>query len=71
MHKILRRFETGEAAKVDIDLLLDVANNIEGNTICALGDAAAWPVQSMIKQFREEFEMRVREPIPDAAAVGS
>jgi NADH-quinone oxidoreductase subunit F len=36
-----------------------VANNIEGNTICALGDAAAWPVQSMIKRFREEFEKRV------------
>ncbi len=36
----------------DIDLLLDVANNIEGNTICALGDAAAWPVQSVIKKFR-------------------
>jgi NADH-quinone oxidoreductase subunit F len=38
--------------------LLDVANNIEGNTICALGDAAAWPVQSMIKRFRDEFEKR-------------
>jgi NADH-quinone oxidoreductase subunit F len=52
-------------------LLLDVANNIEGNTICALGDAAAWPVQSMIRQFREEFEMRVREPLAEAASVGS
>jgi NADH-quinone oxidoreductase subunit F len=40
-----------------------VANNIEGNTICALGDAAAWPVQSMIKRFREEFEKRV-SPAP-------
>jgi NADH-quinone oxidoreductase subunit F len=59
MHKILQRFEQGHAAASDIDLLLNVANNIEGNTICALGDAAAWPVQSMIKRFREEFEKRV------------
>ncbi len=42
----------------DLDLLLDVANNIEGNTVCALGDAAAWPVQSMVKRFRDEFEKR-------------
>lgn len=57
--KILKRFETGEAQSSDIDLLLDIANNIEGNTICALGDAAAWPVQSMIRRFRDEFEKRV------------
>ena len=59
MHKILKRFEAGEATMADLDLLLEVANNIEGNTICALGDAAAWPVQSMIKRFREEFEKKV------------
>ncbi len=51
MLKMLRRFERSDARAADIDLLLDVANNIEGNTICALGDAAAWPVQSMIKRF--------------------
>jgi NADH-quinone oxidoreductase subunit F len=68
MHKILNRFENFEAREGDIDLLLDVANNIEGNTICALGDAAAWPVQSMIKRFRDEFEQRVRQSEP--AAVG-
>ena len=56
MVKVLRRFEDGKASAADLDLLLDVANNIEGNTICALGDAAAWPVQSMVKRFREEFE---------------
>ncbi len=56
MFKILQRFEKSEATAADIDLLLDVANNIEGNTICALGDAAAWPVQSMIRRFRDEFE---------------
>jgi NADH-quinone oxidoreductase subunit F len=68
MHKILKRFENFEAREGDIDLLLDVANNIEGNTICALGDAAAWPVQSMIKRFRDEFEQRVTQSKP--AAVG-
>jgi len=60
MHKMLKRFEASEATEGDIDLLLDVANNIEGNTICALGDAAAWPVQSMIKRFRGEFEKRLK-----------
>lgn len=68
MEKILRRFERYEAREEDIDLLLDVANNIEGNTICALGDAAAWPVQSMIKRFRDEFDRRVRQS--ESAAVG-
>ncbi len=56
MSKILKRFEEHNATAADLDLLLDVANNIEGNTICALGDAAAWPVQSMVKRFRDEFE---------------
>jgi NADH-quinone oxidoreductase subunit F len=73
MHKILKRFESGAATMADLDLLLEVANNIEGNTICALGDAAAWPVQSMIKRFREEFERRVhsgsaRRPTGSSAA---
>lgn len=63
--KILKRFERGEVKASDIDLLMDVANNIEGNTVCALGDAAAWPVQSMIRQFRSEFEKR----IPSLASV--
>jgi NADH-quinone oxidoreductase subunit F len=64
MEKILKRFQTGEAAPSDIDLLLDVANNIEGNTICALGDAAAWPVQSFITLFRDELERKVRRAEP-------
>jgi NADH-quinone oxidoreductase subunit F len=66
MFKILKRFENHEAKMEDIDLLLDIANNIEGNTVCALGDAAAWPVQSMIKRFRGEFEKRVVRPAPVA-----
>lgn len=64
MEKILERFLSGNGTMDDVDLLLDVANNIEGNTVCALGDAAAWPVQSVIKKFRSEFEKRARiEPI--------
>jgi NADH-quinone oxidoreductase subunit F len=59
LYKVLDRFEHNQAKAEDIDLLLDIANNIEGNTICALGDAAAWPVQSMVRRFREEFEKRV------------
>jgi NADH-quinone oxidoreductase subunit F len=57
--KILKRFELGHAKSEDVDLLMDIADNIEGNTICALGDAAAWPVQSMIRRFRDEFEKRI------------
>jgi len=60
MFEILKRFQKYEAKNEDIDLLLDVANNIEGNTICALGDAAAWPVQSVIHNFRDEFEKRIQ-----------
>jgi NADH-quinone oxidoreductase subunit F len=56
--KVLNRFERGQGRLEDIDLLMDIANNIEGNTICALGDAAAWPVQAMIRRFRDEFERR-------------
>ncbi|MGE5314612.1 MAG: NADH-quinone oxidoreductase subunit NuoF [Acidobacteriota bacterium] len=67
LFKTLKRFEAGDGRMEDIDLLMNVASNIEGNTICALGDAAAWPVQSMIRRFREEFEKRVKTP--EAAAV--
>ena len=49
----------GDGRAADIDMLVDVANKIEGHTICALGDAAAWPVQSFIKHFRNEFEYMV------------
>ena len=45
----------------DIDLLVDVSKKIEGNTICPLGDAAAWPVASAIRHFRDEFEWHVNE----------
>lgn len=58
MEKVLKRFKKGEATVSDIDLLYSVASNIEGNTICALGDAAAWPVKGFIDKFRSEFEAR-------------
>ena len=62
MEKVLYRLEHGEGRMHDIDLLVNVAKNIEGNTICPLGDAAAWPVASAIRHFREEFEYHVRYP---------
>ncbi|MDP4115596.1 MAG: NADH-quinone oxidoreductase subunit NuoF [Bacteroidota bacterium] len=59
MLKILNRLVSGEGSVKDLDLLVSVANNIEGNTICALGEAAAWPVKFMITRFRDYFEKRV------------
>lgn len=61
MEKVLHRIEHGNATSADIDLLYNVASNIEGNTICALGDAAAWPVKGFIEKFRDEFEARCRQ----------
>ena len=60
MYRMLCRIEAGEGRAEDLDLLLDVAGNIEGRTICAFGDAAAWPVQGFLRHFREEFEYHVR-----------
>ncbi len=59
LNRMLKRILAGQGQQADIDLLVDVANRIEGHTICALGDAAAWPVQSFIKHFRHEFEYMV------------
>lgn len=62
LEKVLHRLEYGHGKMSDIDLLVDVAKKIEGNTICPLGDAAAWPVGSAIRHFRDEFEWHVKEP---------
>ena len=59
--KLLTRLENGEGRLSDIDLLVSIANNIAGKTLCPFGDAAAAPVQSFVKQFRDEFEAHVRE----------
>jgi len=60
MYRMLTRIVEGEGEEEDLDKLVDVANKIEGHTICALGDAAAWPVQSFLKHYRHEFEYMIR-----------
>jgi NADH-quinone oxidoreductase subunit F len=62
MEKILYRLENGQGKMSDIDLLWDIQRKIEGNTICPLGDAAAWPVAAAIRHFRDEFEWHVTHP---------
>ncbi len=62
MYKILKKIEKGEGKMEDIDLLWDIQRKIEGNTICPLGDAAAWPVAAAIRHFRDEFEWHVNNP---------
>jgi NADH-quinone oxidoreductase subunit F len=59
MWRVLERMARGEAKKSEIDMLLDVSYQVEGHTICALGDAAAWPVQGLIRHFRHELEARI------------
>ena len=59
MNRLLKRVIAGQARREDLNLLVDVANRIEGHTICGLGDAAAWPVQSFMKHFRHEFEYMI------------
>jgi NADH-quinone oxidoreductase subunit F len=62
MEKLLLKIENGEGQHSDIDLLWDIQRKIEGNTICPLGDAAAWPVAAAIRHFRDEFEWHVNNP---------
>ncbi len=59
MARILQRIEHGEGEAGDLDRLMDVAYKIEGRTICALGEAAAWPVQSFLKTFHDEFKHHI------------
>jgi NADH-quinone oxidoreductase subunit F len=71
MWRVVERLMEGNAAPAEIDALLDVSYQIEGHTICALGDAAAWPVQGLIRHFRPELERRIAAyraaPQPQAA----
>ena len=62
MEKILKRIDEGQGKMSDIELLWDVQRKIEGNTICPLGDAAAWPVAAAIRHFRDEFEWHINNP---------
>jgi NADH-quinone oxidoreductase subunit F len=63
MEKVLHRIEHGHGSMHDIDLLVDISKKIEGNTICPLGDAAAWPVASAIRHFRDEFMWHITNPV--------
>ncbi len=59
LYRVIRRIRSGQGKPEDLDLLVSMANNIEGRTICALGDAAAWPIPSFLKHFRHEFEAMI------------
>jgi len=75
LYRMLTRIMDGKGHQEDLDKLVDVANKIEGHTICALGDAAAWPVQSFLNHFHHEFEYMVhnqgRSIIDDVDAVAA
>ncbi|HEY8153869.1 MAG TPA: NADH-quinone oxidoreductase subunit NuoF [Myxococcota bacterium] len=69
MNKIIERIERGAGEEADLGILLDVAAKMEGQTICAFSDAAAWPVQGLLRHFRGDFEAHVREhkcPFPES-----
>ncbi|MGA0235181.1 MAG: NADH-quinone oxidoreductase subunit NuoF [Alphaproteobacteria bacterium] len=67
MYRVLERMAKGQADVEEIDMLLDVSYQIEGHTICALGDAAAWPVQGLIRNFRPVMEARLSGKKVDVA----
>ena len=77
MWRVLTRMAEGRAQKREIDMLLEVTKQVEGHTICALGDAAAWPIQGLIRHFRHEIEQRIddyaanphTEPVRDGGGV--
>ena len=59
MMRIMERLVSGDASVDEIDMLLGITKQVEGHTICALGDAAAWPIQGLIRHFRNEVEDRI------------
>jgi NADH-quinone oxidoreductase subunit F len=61
MWRMMEKLREGDAEVADIDKLIDVTKQVEGHTICALGDAAAWPIQGLVKHFRPELERRIAE----------
>jgi NADH-quinone oxidoreductase subunit F len=61
MYRIMQRFVRGEAVSKEIDMLQDITKQVEGHTICALGDAAAWPIQGLIRHFRPVIEERMSQ----------
>ena len=68
MWRVMDRLVVGDAKVEEIDILLDVASQVEGHTICALGDAAAWPIQGLVRHFRLEIEERINSRKEKAAA---
>jgi NADH-quinone oxidoreductase subunit F len=60
MMRVMDRLVRGEAEVEEIDMLFQVTKQVEGHTICALGDAAAWPIQGLIRNFRDEIEDRIK-----------
>ena len=61
MWRVMERLRTGESSPAEIDMLYEVTKQVEGHTICALGDAAAWPIQGLLKHFRPELERRIAD----------
>ena len=61
MFRIMKKMIDGNVHHEDIDKLLDVTKQVEGHTICALGDAAAWTIQGLMRHFRQEVEKRIEE----------
>jgi NADH-quinone oxidoreductase subunit F len=61
MWRVMERLRVGESSREEIDMLYEVTKQVEGHTICALGDAAAWPIQGLLKHFRPELERRIDE----------
>jgi NADH-quinone oxidoreductase subunit F len=70
MMRVMERMVKGNAQKREIDMLFQVTKQVEGHTICALGDAAAWPIQGLIKHFRPEMEKRIDQYTRNAIAHG-
>ena len=71
MYRVMERMVRGEAQKREIDMLFEVTKQVEGHTICALGDAAAWPIQGLIKNFRPVIEERIDQYTHNAKADGA
>jgi NADH-quinone oxidoreductase subunit F len=75
MWRVMNRMAEGRAQKREIDMLLDVTTRVEGHTICALGDAAAWPIQGLIRHFRHEIEAKIDQysanPHSDAVRIAA
>ncbi|WP_120078666.1 NADH-quinone oxidoreductase subunit NuoF [Aurantiacibacter odishensis] len=70
MWRVMERLRVGESSPREIDMLYEVTKQVEGHTICALGDAAAWPIQGLLKHFRPELERRIaarENAMPEAA----